>query len=103
MFCVLAIFAKSVFLLAQKEHVPSTQNPFSQNPLVPILGEVSFIVLRPVSFFAILGINFGNIFELSNCFKLFVLIMPLCPYHRQKKIEWKEEEKKRIINGSDKY
>jgi hypothetical protein len=27
----------------------------------------------------------------------------LCPYHRQKKIENEEEEKKRIINGSDKY
>jgi hypothetical protein len=27
----------------------------------------------------------------------------LCPYHRQKKIEKEEEEKKRIINGSDKY
>jgi hypothetical protein len=25
----------------------------------------------------------------------------LCPYHRQKKIEKEEEEKKRIINGSD--
>ena len=29
--------------------------------------------------------------------------MVLCPYHRQKKIEKEEEEKKRIINGSDKY
>jgi hypothetical protein len=27
----------------------------------------------------------------------------LCPYHRQKKIEKEEEEKKRIINGSEKY
>ena len=27
----------------------------------------------------------------------------MCPYHRQKKIEKEEEEKKRIINGSDKY
>ena len=27
----------------------------------------------------------------------------LCPYHRQKKIEKEKEEKKRIINGSDKY
>ena len=27
----------------------------------------------------------------------------LCPYHMQKKIEKEEEEKKRIINGYDKY
>ena len=27
----------------------------------------------------------------------------LFPYHRQKKIEKEEEEKKRITNGSDKY
>jgi len=27
----------------------------------------------------------------------------MCPYHRQKKIEKEEEEKRRIINDSDKY
>jgi hypothetical protein len=27
----------------------------------------------------------------------------LCPYHRQKKIEKEEEEKKRIINGYEEY
>ena len=33
----------------------------------------------------------------------FYTLMKLCPYHRQKKIEKEEEEKKRIINGSDEY
>ena len=42
------MFAKSVFLLEKKEHVPLFQNPLSQNPLVPLLGEVPFIVLRPI-------------------------------------------------------
>ena len=34
---------------------------------------------------------------------VFTVIVFLCPYHRQKKIEKEEEVKKRIINGSDKY
>ena len=39
----------------KKEHVPLFQNPLSQNPPVPILGEVPFIVLRPVFIFCYFG------------------------------------------------
>ena len=53
--CFASYIHQNVFLLSQKEHVPSAQNPFSQNPLEPILGEVSFIVLRPVFIFCYFG------------------------------------------------
>ena len=41
------IFIKSVFLLEKKEHLPIFQNPLSQNPLAPLLGEVPLILLGP--------------------------------------------------------
>ena len=47
---------QNVFLLSQKEHVPFAQNPFSSNPLVAILGKVTFIVLRPVFIFCYFGV-----------------------------------------------
>jgi hypothetical protein len=39
----------------KKEHVLLFQKPLSQNPPVPILGEVPFIVLRPVFIFCYFG------------------------------------------------
>ena len=42
----------------------------------------------------------GMVFDFKSPRKLKIT---MCPYHRQKKIEKEEEEKKRIINGSDEY
>ena len=42
--------------------LPSAQNPFPQNPLVPILGKVFILFCVLYSFFAILEVNFGNNF-----------------------------------------
>ncbi len=41
--------------------------------------------------------------QISALFYFIFIFACLCPYHRQKKIEKEEEEKKRIINGSDEY
>ena len=51
------ILTKSVFLLEKKEHVP-----LFQSPLVPLLGEVPFIVLRPIFISCYFGGQFWNFF-----------------------------------------
>ena len=53
-----------------------SKTPFPKTPLYPFWVRYLLLICVLYSFLAILEVNFGIFFELSNCYQLFVNIMP---------------------------